>query len=977
MQARAVRLASVALMFALVAVLFIAIPQRGAAGPVGTRADLILVVGGQDDMKTRNPLPAIANDVWTSDVHGRIYDGVLQSHPVTRDLVPYIVKGVDTDGDGIFQRDEYGRFLRDSVDYLGNPCDATSATGFCALTVTAFYDFNGVYFHDDVQVDVYDMLFTYHLYAMNARFNTDLRVLFAAGTNSQYEDGNRQLNIQLVTPITPAPSDWQDPVATGADPALRASVRYTLNEPFFNFYESTLAVGLWPEHLWTKRGQIGDPATATNIHGDFGCAVYPGTASGLYLDTTKRGQGIPSSATDLPLGCTSAYVYGLAETWAPTDDQVIGMGPFVFDQWIQGQFARVTTYQNFYIGRDYKRGNAVVDPFLSSYIKLPTIDGILFKIYRSTTLGVLALGRGEIDFYHWNIPAEFVPDMIANTNIKVEANPEPGFFYMAYNLRRQPWGSSDDAVDQGPGGGYWYRQAVSHLVDKKAIVQNLLQNFGVIGHGVISPANTFWYNDAIPKPLPDPTLAAAILNANGWGTDPPGVCSRNTPSGCRSLPGGKGTAVYEILTPQADYDPVRAAAGQLIADSMQAVGINVVSTPLAFGEIVSRIDARNFDQYILGWRIGGTDPDYMFSFWHSSNAAAGQNYPGYLNDTFDDLIERSRAELDRNARQQLIFDAQLNLADSRPYEVLYFRTNIEGYRQDRFVNWTVTAGTIWGFWSLMGIRPPSSQRLVPTPTLPSAVASGGTATMTVTVFDQNRNPVNGANVRLQLKTPNTGTLTSGTTDVDLNVTTGSSGQVAANFNAPTVAIGNTPLVVLIDVTATHADFPDPQSRTAQITVFPEDVQFLAFTLELPSGDVTSGGGTLLLEVSVSDEGGVPVADADVDITSGDAVLTVNPAGGASGTLGTITLSAGSVTELTSVDVTVNATKAGYQSREVSFTVTILRGTPNRCPSGQYWDAASQSCKTLNPQTPGLEAVVLIALVGVMGAVGVRARRRGK
>src|SRR3990170_1125718 len=138
MQARAVRLASVALMFALVAVLFIAIPQRGAAGPVGTRADLILVVGGQDDMKTRNPLPAIANDVWTSDVHGRIYDGVLQSHPVTRDLVPYIVKGVDADGDGIFQRDEYGRFNRDPVDWQGVPWDAPPAPNFWAFLVTAF-----------------------------------------------------------------------------------------------------------------------------------------------------------------------------------------------------------------------------------------------------------------------------------------------------------------------------------------------------------------------------------------------------------------------------------------------------------------------------------------------------------------------------------------------------------------------------------------------------------------------------------------------------------------------------------------------------------------------------------------------------------------------------------------------------------------------------------------------------------------------
>src|SRR3970282_1306272 len=107
MSERAVRLASVTLVVAMLAVLFVSIPRGSVAGDVGTRADeLILVVGGQDEMKTRNPLPAIANDVWTSDVHGRFHDGVLQSHPVTKELVPYIVKGVDADGDGTFQRDE-------------------------------------------------------------------------------------------------------------------------------------------------------------------------------------------------------------------------------------------------------------------------------------------------------------------------------------------------------------------------------------------------------------------------------------------------------------------------------------------------------------------------------------------------------------------------------------------------------------------------------------------------------------------------------------------------------------------------------------------------------------------------------------------------------------------------------------------------------------------------------------------------------
>jgi ABC-type transport system substrate-binding protein len=766
----------------------------------------------------------------------------------------------------------------------------------------------------------------------------------------------RRMNIDLLDTFT-----FQEPAPQ--NPTLRAAVRFTMNEPFALFYESTMAVGLWPEHVWINKGQAG---SATDIHGDFGCLVYPATASGSYTDTTKKGTGIPPSATDLPAGCTKPFDYPAAEAWDPADEYVIGMGPFTFDTWSLGSFAKVDRYDNFFIGTDPVTG-VVIDADIATYMKLPDITSILFRIYRSTTLGVLALGRGEIDFYHWNIPAEFVPDMLGNPNIAVEANPEPGFFYMAYNMRRSPWGYSG-TTDVG----LQYRTAVSHLVDKKSIVQNLLQNFGVIGHGTISPANTFWYNELIPKPPFDKALAASILDAAGWGPDPAGDCTKETPGGCRSLP-GIGTRLTEILTPQADYDPVRAAAGQMIADSMRSVGLNFVSTPLAFGQIVARLDARDFDQYILGWRIGGTDPDYLFSFFHSSNALGGQNYPGYDDPEFDQIIEDSRAELNRTLRQELIRDAQINLATNRPYEVLYYRTNIEGYRQDRWVGWTVSSGTIWNFYSLLQIHHPSNQRLVITPTLQSAVSSEGTAPVTVTVFDQDRNPVSGATVRLQLQAPNAGTLSSGaiTGVVDMNLTTDSSGQVLANFAAPLVP-GPAPVTVLIDLTASKQPaFPDEQKRVAQITVFPVGAQFLSVQYTLPGGDVAEAGGTLLLEIEVRDQAGLLANDATVTV---DSTLVVTPSNGTASALATVTLKApANVTAETSYDLTVTATKPGYADGQQELTVTVLPKAVQPCAPGEVRDASGNCIK--GTSIPGPEIVLLIALVGVIGvAVAVRRRR---
>src|SRR3972149_7541162 len=74
-------------------------PAKGEPRATG----LDLIVGGQDEMKTRNLLPSIANDVWTVDVIFRAYDGVIQGHPTEDRPLAWIAKGVDFAEDGTFE----------------------------------------------------------------------------------------------------------------------------------------------------------------------------------------------------------------------------------------------------------------------------------------------------------------------------------------------------------------------------------------------------------------------------------------------------------------------------------------------------------------------------------------------------------------------------------------------------------------------------------------------------------------------------------------------------------------------------------------------------------------------------------------------------------------------------------------------------------------------------------------------------------
>ena len=926
-------------------------PAKGQTRATG--ADLI--VGGQDEMKTRNILPSIANDVWTADVHGRVYEGLIQGHPTEDRPLAWIAKGVDFDEDGTFEADEYDVF-------------AERASASSNLTIVIYYDFNGVRYHDGVQMTPWDLFFSYHLNAQNSRFNTDLRVIFPDPLG--YEQGGRQLNIALAT------KNWAGEGTMAGDPALRVAVQFDLETSFALFYESTINPVILPMHIWSRTGG-GRHATS-----DFGCAVWipqaEATARGIpecgNPVAATHGKGIASTET---VTGSRPYSYASAEGWAPTNADVIGHGPFTFAQWVPGIEASVRRYDGFYTGVE---GTTVYDAQLASILTLPTIEGIRYKVYKTTQLGVFALQAGEVDFYHWNVGAEFVPDLLKIQEIAVESNAEPGFFYLAYNLRDSPWGYENNNPNNDVGIGF--RQAVSHLVDKRSIVQNLLQNFGVIGHGTVSPANTFWYNDNIPKPGFDLAAARAILDdlatpggtytIPGYSLDPAGSCNKDNDAGCRSLP-VIGKTEFEILTPQADYDPIRASAGAMIADAMRQVGINAVSRPTAFGEIVSRIGIHDFDLYILGWRITGTDPDYLFSFFHSSNAPLGQNYPGFNSAVFDNTIDLSRAELDRNTRQGLIYQAQVILAQQRPYDVLYFRTNIEGYRQDRFTGWTVSSGTIWNFWSLQGIHPPSQAGLTVVLTAASAMASARTETVTVNVFDSTGQVVQGALVTLSVAAGNltigltTARIVTGTTDLN--------GEVTASYVADTVT-SETPVIIDAEVDGTALAFPDIVKRSTQIRVFPAGVPFLSLTLELPAGDRVTPGADLPLVVTVRDQDGLLVGDADVSIVvSGTAgQLIPSPSSDSSANMASVTLSASAaVTAETDYTVRVTAVKPLYADAISSLQVTIApsAGPPDPlCPDG----TRRPVCPTVS--TPGLEVLPILAGIGIAALVaGVAADRK--
>src|SRR2546422_4585619 len=379
-----------------------------------------------------------------------------------------------------------------------------------------------------------------------------------------------------------------------------------------------------------------------------------------------------------------------------------------------------------------------------------------------------------------------------------------------------------------------------------------------------------------------------------------------------------------MLTPQADYDPIRASAGTLIAQNMRAIGVNMNSKATAFGAIVDALDARNFDMWILGWSLMGYAARASIeSFLRSRNAPIpGQNYESYVNTSLDTIIDDATGAVGTKATQLWKWTQGAILQDA-VYNVLYFRTNVFAFRQDR-INpasfRTDIGGDVWIYWSRILLEPAPPGVIRSAASLPSAVGSGGNAPITVTVRKSDGSPVQGAFVNIS-RTSGLGTVSPSTG------TTNANGQFAATFTAPTLTAGATPVSTFLEIQSTSSESGAARLVTVVITTFPPGAQFLTLLAETPVGNVINEGGTGAIDVTVSDENGPPAAAANGILTPPPAI-TLTPSTFTLDATGhqQVTVSAPTVSADTTYTITITATR-GAVSGTSQMTLTVLNVPP--------------------------------------------------
>jgi|GEM_PF-133314 len=364
-------------------------------------------------------------------------------------------------------------------------------------------------------------------------------------------------------------------------------------------------------------------------------------------------------------------------------DNPISCGPFSFGQWEKGAFVKLVTNDTY-----YGKGRTVVVNG-ETLTEGPYYDGLLLKLYGTTDAALLGIQKGEVDFIWWNLDPGYIAQLLGNPNITIEKADELGFYYLAPNIAKEPF---DDLT---------LRQAMVYLVQKDFIVSRVLQGYGGEAHSVVMPAAGDWYNPNINMyghgMSKEERVAAAteMLTAAGYTVPDVGYAE----GGVVKLPDGTDMQPFEILTPPADYDPMRAMSGVLIQEWWREIGIPVTAKPTSFGEIVHKtFEAMTFDWYILGWRIGGTGyPDHMRYFFHSDQAVPDGNNPmSFKNPECDAYLETIMTACDRDDIIEASWRAQEIIVEQVGYCALYYRTMNEAHRSDTFDGWFTQLGGIAG-----------------------------------------------------------------------------------------------------------------------------------------------------------------------------------------------------------------------------------------------------------------------------------------
>ncbi|HXF61203.1 MAG TPA: peptide ABC transporter substrate-binding protein [Caldilineaceae bacterium] len=433
---------------------------------------------------------------------------------------------------------------------------------------------------------------------------------------------------------------------------LREDVLWSDGEPF----TCDDVVFTWEAITHPDSGAVSltgyDQIESVTCEGDYRVIVQYSTFYAPFL--TRFDAILPRHATGDP-----ADMPNWEYNWAP-----IGTGPFVLEEWVQGDRMVFVKNENYRFAPE-----------------LPRADRIIIRIIPSREVGKALITSGEIDIL-WDLTEADTPEFEANPDVVVNNVPSPGTERLVLNLADPTLDGTDDPLNNPHPllGDLRVRQAIQYGIDKQFIVDELLYGATTVG---VSELSLGWAKCDIAPSVYDPEQAMALLEEAGF-TDQDGDGSREC-HGCQYAEEGTPLRLKFQTT---SGNQLREETQQIIVEMMREIGIefyieNVPSAEL-FGSWESGAFRKhgNFDVLMYTTNDGIDPHEQMYGYFHSAsmpteaNAGAGFNYSRWVNAEADAALDAADDTPDLEARRAA-YQRVCELIDAElPHIYLYDRAEI-------------------------------------------------------------------------------------------------------------------------------------------------------------------------------------------------------------------------------------------------------------------------------------------------------------
>jgi len=368
-------------------------------------------------------------------------------------------------------------------------------------------------------------------------------------------------------------------------------------------------------------------------------------------------------------------------------DQIVGLGPYRVKSYSTDQ--RVVVERNPHFWMQDRWGN-----------RLPYLDRVVWLVLPDFNASLLKFLGDEVHM-HSRVSSEQY-DLLKRDEAKGgftvrDLGPSLSTHYITFNLNR------GKGADGAPLVKPWlreifedvrFRRAVSHALNREAMVRTALLGRGRPLHCIVSPANKTWRHEC-PKFPYDPAKAKALLTEMGL-VDRDGDEIREDASG-HPL---ELTAITNV------ENAVRVAEANVIKADLAKVGIRVLAKPVPFPTLITRFNTTYaWEAIILGWGAG-VPPDPIMSkniylssgrthVWHPKQAQPARPWEAEI----DAQVAKLGTTLDPAARKAA-HDRIVDIFGEQQPQVFTFNENVYVAARESLGNLHPVIIRPYGYWNL-------------------------------------------------------------------------------------------------------------------------------------------------------------------------------------------------------------------------------------------------------------------------------------